>query len=79
MEQVIGDGLRSRLDARRATEAEAAVHVLNRVQGRPNYVRIVSPQTPVAVLACIPLIPAPRWRAATPRGPARLELASRRG
>jgi Transposase DDE domain len=40
--QVIGDGLRSRLDDRRATEVEVAVHVLNRmlVLGRPSYVRI---------------------------------------
>jgi hypothetical protein len=41
--QVIGDGLRSCIDARRATEVEVAVHVLNRMSalGRPNYVRIV--------------------------------------
>jgi hypothetical protein len=41
--QVIGDGLRSRIDARRATEVEVAVHVLNRmlVLARPNYDRIV--------------------------------------
>jgi Transposase DDE domain len=40
--QVIGDGLRSRLDERRATEVDVAVHVLNRMLelGRPNYVRI---------------------------------------
>ena len=40
--QVIGDGLRSRADDRRATEAEVAVHVLNRMLtlGRPSYVRI---------------------------------------
>jgi hypothetical protein len=40
--QVIGDSLRSRLDERRATEADVAVHVLNRMLelGRPNYVRI---------------------------------------
>jgi hypothetical protein len=40
--QVIGDGLRSRMDARRATEVDVAVHVLNRMLelGRPNYVRI---------------------------------------
>ena len=40
--QVIGDGLRSRRDDRRATEVEVAVHVLNRMLalGRPNYVRI---------------------------------------
>jgi hypothetical protein len=41
--QVIGDGLRSRTHARRATEVELAVHVLNRMSAleRPNYVRIV--------------------------------------
>ena len=40
--QVIGDGLRSRLDERRATEIDVAVHALNRMVelGRPNYVRI---------------------------------------
>ena len=40
--QVIGDGLRSRIDERRATEVDVAVHVLNRMleMGRPNYVRI---------------------------------------
>ena len=39
--QVIGDGLRSRTDERRATEVDVAVHVLNRMTelGRPNYVR----------------------------------------
>ena len=41
--RVIGDGLRSRTDERRATEADAAVHALNRMLefGRPNSVRIV--------------------------------------
>ncbi len=40
--QVIGDGLRSRTDERRATEVDIAVHALNRMSelGRPNYVRI---------------------------------------
>jgi len=40
--QVIGDGLRSHTDERRATEVEVAVHVLNRMLelGRPNSVRI---------------------------------------
>ncbi len=40
--QVIGDGLRSRTDPRRATEMGVAVHALNRMLGlgRPNYVRI---------------------------------------
>jgi hypothetical protein len=39
---VIGDGLRSRTDQRRATEVEVAVHALNRMLelGRPEYVRI---------------------------------------
>src|SRR5271165_6983137 len=37
--QVVGDGLRSRIDERRATEVDVAVHVLNRMLelGRPNY------------------------------------------
>lgn len=41
--QVIGDGLRSHTDERRATEVDVAVHVLNRMLewGRPNSVRIV--------------------------------------
>ena len=40
--RVIGDGLRSRTDRRRATEVSVAVHALNRMLdfGRPNYVRI---------------------------------------
>ena len=40
--QVIGDGLRSRTDQRRATEVDVAVHVLNRMLdlGRPNSVRV---------------------------------------
>ena len=40
--QVIGDGLRSRTDERRATEVDVAVHVLNRMLelGRPNSVRL---------------------------------------
>ena len=40
--RVIGDGLRSRTDPRRATEVGVAAHVLNRMLdlGRPNYVRI---------------------------------------
>ncbi len=40
--QVIGDGLRSRTDDRRATEVDIAVHALNHMVelGRPNYVRI---------------------------------------
>jgi len=39
--QVIGDGLRSRMDVRRAVEVNVAVHVLNRMLelGRPSYVR----------------------------------------
>jgi Transposase DDE domain len=41
--QVIGDGLRSRTDDRRATEVDVAVQALNRMSelGRPNYVRTV--------------------------------------
>lgn len=41
--QVIGDGLRSRMDERRVTEVNVAVHALNRMLtlGRPSYVRIV--------------------------------------
>src|SRR5919112_458979 len=37
--RVIGDGLRSRTDERRATEVDVAVHGLNRMRelGRPNY------------------------------------------
>ena len=40
--QVIGDGLHLRMDERRATEVNVAVHVLNRKLelGRPSYVRI---------------------------------------
>jgi hypothetical protein len=40
--QVIGDGLRSRTDERRATEVAVAAHALNRMLelGRPSYVRI---------------------------------------
>ncbi len=40
--QVIGDGLRSRKDERRATEVEVAIHTLNRMLafGRPISVRI---------------------------------------
>ncbi len=39
--QVIGDGLRSCTDERRATEVDIAVHALNRMSelGRPGYVR----------------------------------------
>jgi hypothetical protein len=40
--RVIGDGLRSRTDGRRATELAISVNVLNRMLdlGRPEYVRI---------------------------------------
>jgi hypothetical protein len=40
--QMIGDGLRSRTDQRRATEADVAVHALNRMLdlGRPNSIRV---------------------------------------
>ena len=42
LKQVIGDGLRSRTDRRRATEVDVAVHALNRMLelGRPISVRI---------------------------------------
>ena len=42
LKQVIGDGLRSRTDRRRATEVAIAVSALNRMLelGRPDYVRI---------------------------------------
>ncbi len=38
---MIGDGLRSRTDERRATEVNVGVHALNRMLdlGRPTYVR----------------------------------------
>ncbi len=41
--KVIGDGLRSRTDQRRATEVDVAVRALNRMLelGRPNYVRVI--------------------------------------
>jgi len=41
--RVIGDGLRSRTDRRRATEISVAVNALNRMLelGRPDYIRIV--------------------------------------
>ena len=41
LKQVIGDGLRSRMDERRATEVNVAAHALNRMLelGRPKYVR----------------------------------------
>src|SRR4051812_2599727 len=40
--RVIGDGLRSHTDQRRATEVDVAAHVLNRMLdlGRPSYVRL---------------------------------------
>ncbi len=40
--RVIGDALRSRTDARRATEVAIAVHVLNRMLelGQPEYIRL---------------------------------------
>ncbi len=41
--QVIGDGLRTHTDERRATEVAVAVHALNRMLelGRPSYLRVV--------------------------------------
>ena len=43
LKQVIGDGLRSRTDRRRATEVSIAVHGMNRMLelGHPDYVRTV--------------------------------------
>jgi hypothetical protein len=40
--QVIGDGLRSRIEACRIPEVRVAVHILNRMLklGRPNYARV---------------------------------------
>jgi hypothetical protein len=40
--QVIGDGLRSRTDAARATEVDVSVHALHRMLdfGHPSYVRV---------------------------------------
>ena len=40
--RVIGEGLRSHADERRATEVEVAVHVFNRMLdlGRPDSVRV---------------------------------------
>ena len=40
--RVIGDGLRSHAEERRATEMDVAVHVFNRLLdlGRPTYVRV---------------------------------------
>ena len=50
--QVIGDGLRSRTDERRATEVAAAAHALNRMLelGRPSYVRIAWSRTRMGIL-----------------------------
>jgi len=49
---VIGDGLRSRTDERRATEVNVAVHALNRMLelGRPISVRIARTQTGLGLL-----------------------------
>src|ERR1700722_2207964 len=61
--QVIGDGLRSRMDECRASETNVAVGVLNRMLelGRPCYARIVSPKPGLGSLRRHLLIPAPRW------------------
>ncbi len=42
LQRIIGDGLRSRTDQRRATEVEIAVNALNRMLklGRQEYVRL---------------------------------------
>ncbi len=62
--QVIGDGLRSRTDERRAIEVDVAVHALNRMLefGRPISVRIARPPNGAGVTA-----PAPLVHATTPR------------
>ncbi len=50
--QVIGDGLRSRADERRATEVAVAAHALDRMLelGRPSHVRIARPRTGLGLL-----------------------------
>jgi hypothetical protein len=60
--QVIGDGLRSRVDECRATEVDVVVHALNRMLelGRPSYVRIAWSRTGVGVTAAAHVIRAPR-------------------
>ena len=54
--QVIGDGLRSRMDERRTTEVNVAVHVLNRMLelGRPSYALLSDPKRGVGVAAPTP-------------------------
>jgi len=60
--QVIGDGLRSRTDRRRATEVDVAVHALNRMLelGRPISVRIALPPSGTGVTAPTSLVSATR-------------------
>ena len=64
--QVIGDGLRSRTDQRRATQVSVAVHALNRMLelGRRISVRIISTQTGMGVTVSTPLIWATRSQTA---------------
>src|SRR3954470_11705539 len=59
--RVIGDGLRSHTDERRATEMDVAVQVLNRMLGlgRPESARIAGAQNGVGVTAPASLIRAP--------------------
>ena len=54
--QVIGDELRAHTDERRTTEVAVAVHALNRMLdlGRPNYVRIASPQAGLGSMRLYP-------------------------
>ncbi len=51
--RAIGDGLRSQTNGRQATEVAIAADVLNRMLelGRPEYVRIARPGTPVELNA----------------------------
>src|SRR4051812_26598776 len=60
--RVIGDGLRFQTDGRQATEVAIAADVLNRMLelGRPEYVRIAYPGTPVGLSASTPPIHATR-------------------
>jgi hypothetical protein len=59
---VIGDGLRSCRDDRRATEVDVAVHVLNRMlELGPELCPHCLIPNGVGLAAHIPLIRAPRW------------------
>lgn len=71
--QVIGDGLRSGMDERRATEVGVAVRALNRMLalGRPGYLRHCLIPRRGRGAAPSPLIRAPRCFASTLSGPVR--------